>query len=187
MCLSKKYFLFFSFIACFASCENSDADIQNLSKKKLGVEEAKDIQVTFTISGNTKAILSAPLMLRVQDTVPYIEFPNTIHVDFYNAERQIESTMDAHYARYKENENIVFLKDSVRVINILRRDTLYSRELYWDRNRKGTEFYTDKAVRVRTLTLQQNGTGLEASQDFKNWLITYPTGPIQVQSKDFPN
>lgn len=161
-------------------------EVQNLNRKELGVEVAKEVTVNYTTGGRTKAILTSPLMLRVQDTVPYIEFPNSLHVDFYNDQQQNESMLDAKYARYNETEQIVFLKDSVRVINKVKGDTLYATELYWDRSKKGHEFYTDKPVRVRTRTLQQDGTGMDASQDFKNWHITYPVGPIEVPAAGFP-
>lgn len=173
---------------CFflCACENDENEVKKLNDKKLGVEEAKDIKVNFTTAGKIKAVLTAPLMLRVQDTVPYTEFPKTIFVNFYSAEEKIESTLRADYAKYRESQSIVFLKDSVRVINITKGDTLYCRELYWDRSRPGNEFYTDKAVRVRTKTQIIDGTGLNASQDFKNWLITYPTGIVTVPSTQFP-
>lgn len=169
------------------SCENNEEEVKNLNKKELGVEIAKEVNINFTTGGKTKAILTAPLMLRVQDSIPYVEFPNTLHVDFYNEQQQNESKLDAKYARYKENEKKVFLKDSVVIINKIRGDTLYCQELYWDRSRVGNEFYTDKPVRIRTANgTQQNGTGMDASQDFKTWHITYPTGPLQVPANNFP-
>ncbi len=175
-------------VGCFfmSACENSQQEVRDLNSKKLGIEEAKDIEVTFTIGGHTKAILTSPLMLRVQDTVPYVEFPNTLHVNFYNEQGLRESILDAKYARYKESENIFFLRDSVRVINIIKHDTLYAEEMYWDRSRTGREFYTDKKVKIRTPTQKTDGTGMEARQDFKSWLITYPTGPIDIPAGSFP-
>ena len=91
--------------------------IKELDAKKVGVEEAKKVVVNYSLGGRKKAILVSPLMLRVQEAVPYIEFPTTIHVDFYNAEGMVESKLDAKYAKYKESQSNVFLKDSVRVIN----------------------------------------------------------------------
>jgi hypothetical protein len=110
-----------------------------------------------------KAVLVSPLMFRVQEAVPYIEFPKTIHVDFFDASGMIESKLDARYAKYKETESNVFLKDSVRVINILG-DTLYCNELNWDLKKTGAEFYTDKPVRIRTRTQIIDGIGGEPGQ-----------------------
>ena len=124
-------------------------------------------------------------MYRVQDTIPYVEFPKNIHVDFFDIRDSIDSKLDAKYARYKESQSKVFLKDSVRVINV-KGDTLYCNELYWDRSHTGAEFYTDKPVRIRTRTEIIDGIGMEARQDFKEWYIIHPTGVIKVSGAQFP-
>jgi LPS export ABC transporter protein LptC len=181
----------FKMTACLAgcffttSCENSYKEINDLASKRIGVEEAKDVVINYSISGKTKSQLRAPLMLRYQDTVAYIEFPKTIHADFYNDSLIIESRLDARYAKYLETENKVFLKDSVRVTNI-NGDTLYCNELYWDRSKKGQEFYTDKPVRIRTKTQIIDGDGLDAPQDFKEWHIVNPKGFVKVPAEQFP-
>jgi hypothetical protein len=150
------------------------------------VEEAEVVEITYTIGGKTHAILRAPLMLRVQDTIPYVEFPKTIRGDFYNDEGVVESFLTAGYARYRENQGVIFIRDSVRVINLLKGDTLYCREMYWDRQRHGREFYTEKPVRIRTRTQIIDGVGMESDQDFHNWQILKPTGTVDVSASRFP-
>ena len=175
---------------CFflGGCENDPNVIKEFNTKRKGVEEAKTVTVHYSIGGKRKAILRSPLMYRVQDTVPYVEFPNTVHVDFYNEKNNdsVESKLDARYAKYKETQSIVFLKDSVKVINVLG-DTLYCDEMYWDVKRTGSEFYTDKPVRIRTRTQILNGIGMEARQDFKEWHIIQSTGFIKVPASQFPD
>ena len=168
------------------SCENDEVKVRNLTLKKTGVEEAKDVLVNYTIAGNTKAILRSPLMLNVQEVIPYVEFPKTLNADFYNDAGKIESKLFASYGKYNQNQSVVFLRDSVIVINIEKGDTLYCKELNWDRNRTGTEFYTDKPVRIRTKTEVIDGMGMESSQDFKNWHILHSVGTISVPAEQFP-
>jgi LPS export ABC transporter protein LptC len=176
---------------CFflQSCENNEEEINNqLGKKKTSVEEAKKVVINYTIGGKAKAVLTSPLMLNVNDTVPYVEFPKTLHVDFYNEAGNIESILGAKYAKYRQNQSIILLKDSVRVINIEKGDTLYTEELYWDRSRTGMEFYTDKPVRIRTKTNIINGNGgMESAQDFKNWhILESENSIIKVPASKFP-
>ncbi len=169
------------------ACENSTKEIDNLSKKNLGVEEAVTININYTLGGKTKAILQSPLMLRVQDTMPYVEFPKKLHVDFYNDSTKIESILDAKYAKYIESQSKILLKDSVRFIGFANGDTLYCDELYWDRNRPTYQFYTDKPVQIRTKLQIINGTGFETSQDFKDKHVINPTNSfIKVPSSQFP-
>ncbi len=175
-------------ICCFStSCENDINKVRKLNQKNIAIEEAVDVKINYTIAGKTKAILHAPLMLNVQESTPYIEFPKTIHSDFYDEKEKKESKLDAKYAKYQQYQSIIFLKDSVVVINMVKGDTLYCDELYWDRNKNGREFYTNKPVRIRTKTEKINGVGMEASQNFRNWHILESKGSIAVPANKFPN
>ncbi len=175
------------YISCFfiSSCENSPADFNKLASKKAGVEVAKDVKILYSLGNETKSRITAPLMLRHQEAIPFIEFTKTIHADFFDDSLRIQSTMDAHYAKYFETESKVFLKDSVVVMN-KKGDTLYCNELYWDRRRTGEEFYTDKPVRIRTRTEILDGDGLDAPQDFSNWHLINGRGIVRVGSSEFP-
>ncbi|HXS58049.1 MAG TPA: LPS export ABC transporter periplasmic protein LptC [Hanamia sp.] len=182
----KFFFLKAAFLLSFfiSSCENSLEDINKITAKRIGVEVAKDVKIIYSIGDITKSQITAPLMLRHQESVPFIEFTKTIHADFFDDSLRLESKLDAHYAKYIETESKVFLKDSVVVINT-KGDTLYCNELYWDRYRTGEEFYTDKPVRIRTPTEILDGDGLDAPQDFHNWHLINGRGIVRVSSSEF--
>jgi hypothetical protein len=172
---------------CFfiCSCENSLEDIEKITSRRIGVEEAKQVDIVYSLGDKTKARLSAPYMLRHQEAAPFIEFTKTVHTDFYDDSLHIESRLNANYGRYMETESKIFLRDSVVVFNT-KGDTLFCNELYWDRSKAGREFYTDKPVRIRTLTQIIDGDGLDAPQDFKSWHIINGRGLVRVSSKEFP-
>jgi hypothetical protein len=174
-------------LGCFfiGSCENSITELNQFTEKKIGVEEAKEVNIVYSLGDKTKAKLIAPYMLRHEDTIPYVEFTKSLHTDFFDDSLHIESRMDAHYGRYMETESKVYLKDSVVVFNV-KGDTLYCNELYWDRAKTGKEFYTDKPVRIRTKTQIIDGDGLDAPQDFKSWHIINGRGIVRVPSSEFP-
>src|SRR6185295_12760621 len=93
------------------ACENSEEEINAQYKKSMGVEEAKNIVSYLSEGGTVKAKLTSPYMLRYQADSPYIEFPRTLHVDFYNDTARVESTVDARYAKYIEFDRKVLLRD----------------------------------------------------------------------------
>jgi lipopolysaccharide export system protein LptC len=175
------------FTGCFfmGSCENSLQDLNQFTEKKIGIEEAKQVEIIYSLGDKTKAKLVAPYMLRHEEAVPYVEFTKTLHTDFYDDSLHIESKLDAHYGKYMEAESKVYLRDSVVVFNI-KGDTLYCDELYWDRSKTGKEFYTDKPVRIRTPSQIIDGDGLDAPQDFKSWHIINGRGFVRVNSSEFP-
>jgi LPS export ABC transporter protein LptC len=168
------------------SCENN-LPAGPVNPKELGKDVARNVAIRYSLGARKKAVLTSPLMYRVQDTVSYIEFPNKLHVDFYNEKGDsIESRLDANYAKYKDAQGVVFLKDSIRVINV-KGDTLYCHELFWDRSKTGHEFYTDKPVRIRQKMQVIDGIGMDARQDFKEWNIVHPVGFIKAPNSNFPN
>ncbi len=149
------------------SCENNLKAVQDLGKSKPGVEEGKNIESFLSQSGKMKAKLVSPLMLRYLLDTPRVEFPNKLHVDFYDSLITVESQLNSKYGRYFENQNQVFLRDSVVVFS-RKGDTLWTDELYWDQN-KG-EFFTDKRVRVKQdgNTKYIHSIGMRSNLNFTN-------------------
>ncbi len=161
------------FAGCFfiLSCENDIHKVQNINKKSISVEEGKQIESYLSQNGKVKAKLMAPTMLRYQFDTPKVVFPNSLKVDFYNDSTKIESRLFAKYGHYLENDNKVFLKDSVVVFNV-NGDTLFCQELYWDQVK--SIFYTDKNVIIHKPDQKVYGNGLVADQSFKWFTIKHP-------------
>jgi len=122
------------------------SDVEDIGKKKVSREMATQIESYMSQGGEMKAKLTAPLMWRTQTDTPMIEFPKTLRVDFFSDSTKIESRLTAKYGRYYERLGTVFLKDSVIVINLVKKDTLRCEELNWDRNKE--IFFTDKKVSI---------------------------------------
>jgi len=168
----------------FSSCENDPKEIEDWTKKAELREEAKTIESYLSQSGVMKAKLTAPLMYRYQRDTIYTEFPNTLHVDFYDDSVRVESWLTANYGIYYDNLNKVFLRDSVTVINN-EGDTLRTPELWWDQNTQ--KFYTDKPARLDGKDKHLTGTqGLEATQDLKVIQFKYPIGPFDIKEGNLP-
>lgn len=81
---THKYILAALFTGCFflCSCENDVNEVYNLNKKTGSTEEATFIKINYTIGGKAKAILTAPLMLHVEDSTTYYEFPKTLYAEW---------------------------------------------------------------------------------------------------------
>jgi LPS export ABC transporter protein LptC len=160
-------------------CENDEREVNKWNTKKIMVDEVRGVQTLFSQGGALKANLVAPLMLRYQTDTVYIEFPRSLHVDFFDSTGKKESELDALYGKYFESLNKVFLRDSVVVSNI-KGDTLKCPELWWDQNTR--KFYTDSVVRLKTVDKTiYGGKGMQADQDLNNWSIFQPTGIILMK------
>jgi LPS export ABC transporter protein LptC len=167
------------------SCENNVKDLPNFRKKRGGIEEGNDIVIYYSTDAKVRSKLTAPYMLRNLADSQKVEFPKTLHTDFYNDSMKVESQLDARYGKYYEALNKVFLKDSVVVKNILKGDTLHCKELWWDQRTE--KFFTDKEVRIN----KKGGTiiygkGFEAPQDFSGYTLYQVVGPLAVKGYEVP-
>jgi LPS export ABC transporter protein LptC len=194
--MSKTFSIFYKYFysaalimsCCFVcSCENDQRAIDDATKPVKTIDEVHDVQSYLSQEGIVKAKLIAPLMYRVTanrggDT-NYVEFPHSLHVDFFNDSTQRESWLDALYARYFENYNKVYLQDSVVVISV-KGDTLRCRNLWWDQNK--AIFYTDSVATYHSPGNDiTGGRGMEATQDFRSVTFKYPLGTVKVAANGF--
>ena len=167
----------------FISCENDVKQVDDLTKKVVMKEKVIGVQSYLSENGEVKAKLTAPLMWRVYADTVYIEFPHSLHVDFYK-NKKIDTRLDCKYGKYFEQYNKVLLQDSVLVITI-KGDTLKSPELWWNQNTG--MFYTDKYAIYHSAGQQiVGGKGLEATQDLSSVTFHSPTGTVKVSENGFP-
>ncbi|SFD30423.1 LPS export ABC transporter protein LptC [Chitinophaga sp. CF118] len=152
--------------------------ILKMDKQAAAVEEGKDIESIYSQLGKVKAKLTAPLMLRHMQPPVYVEFNKGLKVLFFNDTLQVESTLTARYGKYFENDANIYLRDHVVVIN-KKGERLDCEELNWDSKKE--IFYSNKAVRISTVTDTLYGTGLESNQDFSNYTILHPSGPFIIR------
>jgi LPS export ABC transporter protein LptC len=175
---------FYTGCCLLLSCENDEKKVKEWTENKIMKEEVNNIEAYLSQDGKMKAKLTSPQMLRVTADTVYVEFPKTLHVDFYNDSTKIESRLDSKYAKYFENLNKVYLRDSVVVITI-KGDTLKSPDLWWDQNTR--LFYTDKYATYHGIGKQiYGGKGLTATQDLSSVIFHQPTGTVQVSENGFP-
>lgn len=181
---SLIYAAAFILSCCFISaCENDEKDINVWTRDKPMREEATSVEGYISSEGRMKAKLKAPFMIRSMADTQYIEFPRTMHVDFYNDSLQMETWLDCKYGKYFESLRKVYLRDSVVVITI-KGDTLRCHDLWWDQNRE--MFYTDSIATYRSPGNDiTGGKGMEATQDLKTVKFKYPLGTVKVSDSGF--
>jgi LPS export ABC transporter protein LptC len=167
---------------CLIACENDYNKIQDMQRKKLTVDEVKNVESYLSQAGVVKAKLTSPFMLRYYDSLPRVEFPRTLHVDFYNDSLIMESYLDAKRGYYYEQQNRVVLIDSVVVIRI-NGDTLKTQELYWEQNLH--KLFTKSDVEIRQKTKTIFGKGFESDEQLRNFTIDTPKGILYVGQSKF--
>jgi LPS export ABC transporter protein LptC len=168
-------------MGCFfvlTACENDQREVDQLFSQEIKYEEAFKMESYLSEGGIVKAKLTSPYMKRREFDSAYMEFPKTLHVDFYDSTSKVETVLDARYAKYFQYEQKILLRDSVVVISHKNGDTLRTNELWWDQNKQ--EFYTT----ARALILQRGQhmnakAGLRAAQDL-SWYDFYDANGVML-------
>jgi LPS export ABC transporter protein LptC len=175
--VSRLTFLVFCCLFFF-SCENDVRKVNETNERKPNIEEAFKIESYLSEGGLQRAKLVAPYMKRYTLDTSYLEFPRSLHVNFFDSAGKVESQVDARYGKYLETQSKVYLRDSVVAFNV-KGDTLRTPDLWWDQNTR--KFYTDKVVRFKSSTKTiYGGKGFVADQDLSHYTIFQPTGIIIV-------
>lgn len=164
-------------------CENDINEVREMAKQSANLEVGTQINSYLSVSGKTNAHLTAPKIVRYQGAgARKSEFPNTLHVDFFNDSMKIDSRIDAQFGSYLENDKKVLLKNHVIASNTLG-DTLFTDELWWDQIAE--KFYTDKKVIIsknyrsdyfvgnKGMTCDQNLTNLHLFEIESSSYTTY--------------
>ena len=166
-----------------AACENSQEDIDRFTQERETREIARGVESYLSQDGSLKARLVSPLMYRSLRDTQYLEFPTSLHVDFYNDSAQVETWLDSKYGKYFETLDKVYLRDSVVIITV-NQDTLRCHYLWWDQNRG--LFYTDSIATYRSPGQDiTGGVGMEATQDLKTITFKKPIAVLEVNEGGF--
>lgn len=107
------------------------------------------------------------------------EFPKGLHVEFYNEQGTLESTLKANHAFFFKEENKWRGRGKVEVKNVEKQEQLNTEELFWKPAEQ--KIFTESFVTIRQQSDVIYGVGLDAKQDLSEYTILKPTGEIEVK------
>ncbi|MEQ9186263.1 MAG: LPS export ABC transporter periplasmic protein LptC [Cryomorphaceae bacterium] len=166
-----------------SGCVTDLEEVQRVtSYGKLPLQTIRNSRIVYTDSGKTSFVIEAGRIERYPNQEqPIDEFSEGIKVTSYNFYGDIESELTAERATNYTDENIMVAKDSVILMN-KEGKMLNTEELTW--NEKEGKIYTDKFVKITTLTEILYGDGLEAEEDFSSYEIKNIKGRITIDQEE---
>lgn len=166
----------------FFSCKNDIEIINTLTHvTDLPTESIHHVESIYTDSAKIQIRIKAIELNRYGNaSEPYMEFPQGIEVLFYDDQSNVSSQLTANFAVYYEMQKLWEARDSVVAINV-NGELLNTDLLFWDEE-KGL-IYSTRFVKITTSDEVLFGEGLEANQDFTDWVIKKPKGTIYLEEE----
>ncbi|MBU6168810.1 MAG: LPS export ABC transporter periplasmic protein LptC [Bacteroidetes bacterium] len=166
-------------ILCFG-CERNE-ELIPFTEKDLKLEKTKGVEILYSDSSIVRIRIKAPaLVFHLQASDPFQEFPDGIHIDFFNPQGKITSTLTADYAARFQSKKKTFLKNNVRWESI-NKEVMESPELTW--NEETQNLYTNKFVVIATPKDTVFSQGFNADQSFNQIQMRAIDGSMEVKNK----
>jgi len=183
--LNKIFFSLILFVSCLVGgCADDIAeDAIKITPGDIKKEVIKGVEILYSDSAKIRVRISGPLMYRILDSDnPSEEFTKGVHVDFFDENGNVTSTLKADYAQRYQNKPEVLARGNV-VMTSSKKENMETDEIIWDRNTE--KVYTHKFVMVKTPKETFWGQGFESNQDFTQWHINGLEG--HINSDKFEN
>lgn len=142
--------------------------------------EIHNVESLFSDSSVVRVRLRAPLQYELQNKDR--EFPEGIEIEFFDGNKEVESTLVANYAKFDAETSIYNVKGNVIINNIDKGEKLESENLFWNPDTEEISAPDDVQVRVQTAEEVLVGKGLVAKQDFTEYKILNPTGVFSIDN-----
>jgi LPS export ABC transporter protein LptC len=174
-------YAFIIFLFLLASCdEKQEEKINYVYQGPLMTVE--NLSVMYSDSGNVKVKMNSAKQLKLQNEDEV--YPKTVYVNFLDKNSVEYSSLRGDSARFYKAEQYYKIMGNVFFFNRLQQQSLSTELLIWNPSKR--RIYTDKPVKIKTLTDEIRGIGLDADQDFTKYTIRRPTGFFAIDSLATP-
>ena len=165
------------------SCENSlDKVKEFIDTDTISGVLAYNVAITRSDSGFVQARLTADIMHNVEGDSAFLEFPKGFVANIYDKNNEPSTMIRGNYGIRYENEELVYMRDSVVVENLKSQETLFTETLYW--NQKSKTIYTRNAVKIVSPDKIIFGDSLNANEDFTQRVIHGMRATLEIEDEE---
>lgn len=178
-----SYLVGCAFLLVLSACENDIALVQRISyEADAPTESTKNLILTYAESGFARVKIHAALAETYRGKSQITKIKDSLRVYFFNEKGNIVSTLSALYGEINYNTGELMVKDSVRLYNHKKKQTLETEALFW--NQKDSSIYSRSSVIVRSPKGKVFGEGIKTKQDFSSYVLLKPVGAWQIDKNE---
>lgn len=177
-----------SAVAVFVySCKGKLSEAENLDLASMPVQTVDSIFMVQSDKGKLQMRAVAPVMERYDnDTASYEKFPGGLEVYGYDETGRLETIVFSdeamHFTNKATDEERWSAYGNVVIQNVLKRETMETDTLFWDRTKK--EIWTECYVRMYSPDGLMQGYGMRSDERARNSTILRPFNSFGVVVQD---
>jgi len=173
----------FPMLLILFACENNMDDVQRVSFNPKSADEViVDFRLVYSDSGFARVSLRAGFAETFRSPEHLTHLRDSLRVNFYGKNGEIISTLTAKYGKINHSTNQLMVKDSVRLYNYKKKQTLKTEVLYWQQ--KDSLIYAPKRVYIFSPNGRFMGEGLKTKQDFSTYEVLKPQGNVVIEKEE---
>lgn len=137
------------FLVGLISCENDLDAIERISFDAHSPDETtKNLKMIYADEGYARVEIFAALAETYRGKEEITKIKDSLKVHFFNEKGEIVSKLTALYGEINNTKGTLMVRDSVRLYNYEKKQTLETEALFW--NQKDSTIYSKSSVKVRS-------------------------------------
>ena len=170
------------FLVGLNSCENDLDAIERISFDAHSPDETtKNLKMIYADDGYARVEIFAALAETYRGKEEITKIKDSLKVHFFNEKGEIVSKLTALYGEINNTKGTLMVRDSVRLYNYEKKQTLETEALFW--NQKDSTIYSKSSVKVRSPKGTLFGEGIRTKQDFSKYELIKPVGKFQLENE----
>lgn len=156
------------------ACSSETQRLSDMQEYEGPMYESENVRILLSDSTVVKVEMLGKRQVQYQNGD--IEFPEGLHLIFYDKEGQKITELTAQKGYKASKENMYRAEGDVLVKNLNKKETLSTELLFWDP--KEEIIYTNQFVTIETETELLPAEGFSAPQDFSTYELIKPRNAI---------
>ncbi len=162
-----------------AGCTNDMKDISRFDRKDPPSQSLRDAHVWRSEYGRLQMELDAPAIVQYRQPDTRTHYPKGVDLRFYDSHGQLRTTVRADKAVSYDDEDILYARDSVVIVDYTNGDTIYLQDITW-KSREDV-IYSNHPVRAVNGSRITYGDGFVSDANLTNLRVKRQRGTIEFE------
>lgn len=169
-------------ILSFAGCTNSIEQVKFFDRQVLPRQTLTNAEILRSQHGQVQSSISAAAIEQYDEPEAKTIYPKGIYVVFFSDTGDTNGTLRANYAISWDSRNIMLARDSVVLINNQSGDTVYLKELVW--NREEGRVFSNYPLHAHNGPQVTHGDSFHSDDSLKNMQIVNQRGVFVLEEEE---